>query len=310
VEPKTTPVTGDKKLMYAYDYMGRRVRKRVYNYSGGWQLQSDRRFVWDDCNLVMFLDGQNENTIVRKQVWGLDLAGLSGATSRDRQGAVLHGAGGIGGLLACVETQGTQQGSYWYLYDGNGNVGQVLSATDQSLVARYEYDPYGNAIVAEGPYATANPYRFSTKQWDGNIGLSYWGYRYYSPTTGRWLSRDPIEETDGYDLYAYVANDPENMRDPTGQCTLYASMSYETTDWIGCICKYKRPKGSWFLAYANVYSHHDCECLRVGYLWGRILCSNEWVCKVTSRRCDCPDGYIPLLALLPKAHRRKERCRK
>jgi RHS repeat-associated protein len=45
-----------------------------------------------------------------------------------------------------------------------------------------------------GTYADSNPFRFSTKQFDGETGLYYFGYRYYSPGLGKWISRDPIEE--------------------------------------------------------------------------------------------------------------------
>lgn len=41
--------------------------------------------------------------------------------------------------------------------------------------------------------------------------------RHYNPETGRWLSRDPIEENGGAHLYAYVANNPVRWVDPTGE---------------------------------------------------------------------------------------------
>ncbi len=38
--------------------------------------------------------------------------------------------------------------------------------------------------------------------------LSYYGYRFYDPNNQRWLNRDPIEERGGYNLYAFVDNNP------------------------------------------------------------------------------------------------------
>src|SRR5690606_33279520 len=115
------------------------------------------------------------------------------------------------------ETGGTHQGSYWFLYDANGNVGQVVKdATGYPVVARYEYDPYGNIIAQSGTYADANPFRFSTKWTDTETGLIYYGYRYYSPKLGRWASRDPIGEDGGPNLYTYVLNALPNKVDLLG----------------------------------------------------------------------------------------------
>jgi RHS repeat-associated protein len=40
--------------------------------------------------------------------------------------------------------------------------------------------------------AKLNPFRFSTKYQDDETDLVYYGYRFYNPSTGRWLSRDPL----------------------------------------------------------------------------------------------------------------------
>jgi len=61
-----------------------------------------------------------------------------------------------------------------------------------------------------------NPFRFSTKYWDGETELSYYGFRYYSPGMGRWLNRDPIEEAGGVNLYGFVGNDGVNQWDLLG----------------------------------------------------------------------------------------------
>ena len=47
-------------------------------------------------------------------------------------------------------------------------------------------------------------------------GLVYYNYRYYSPELGRWLSRDPIEEQGGWNLYGMVNNDIANYWDNFG----------------------------------------------------------------------------------------------
>ena len=48
-----------------------------------------------------------------------------------------------------------------------------------------------------GSESSRNPFRFSTKYTDDETDLVYYGYRYYSPALGRWMSRDPIGEVDG-----------------------------------------------------------------------------------------------------------------
>jgi RHS repeat-associated protein len=46
---------------------------------------------------------------------------------------------------------------------------------------------------------------------------TYDGYRYYNASTGRWLSRDPIEEEiGGVNLYAFVGNSPVGRTDNLG----------------------------------------------------------------------------------------------
>ena len=47
-------------------------------------------------------------------------------------------------------------------------------------------------------------------------GLYHYRARYYSPALGRFLTADPIGYGDGLNVYAYVANDPVTLVDPSG----------------------------------------------------------------------------------------------
>jgi RHS repeat-associated protein len=108
-------------------------------------------------------------------------------------------------------TQGGQH--YYYLYDGKGNVTSIIDAS-QDVVAAYAYDAFGTLLSKTG--SLDQPYQFSTKPYDDKTGLSYFGHRFYSPALGRWMTRDPMEEAVGLNLFGFVHNNPINYIDPTG----------------------------------------------------------------------------------------------
>lgn len=116
------------------------------------------------------------------------------------------------------EINGANTTAYHFHYDGNGNVTEVTDLTGNPA-ASYRYDAFGNTLVATGTYATQNRYRFSTKPLDSEVAsapLYYYGYRYYDPISGRWPSRDPIEEKGGVNLYEFIGNDGLNKNDKNG----------------------------------------------------------------------------------------------
>jgi RHS repeat-associated protein len=220
VAPRS-PGNGDKKATFVYDYLNRRVEKDVYVYAGGWPTTPNerRRFMWSGWLMVLELADQGGTgvpPVARKYTWGLDLAGLNGSVNS------LQSAGGISGLLAVHDATVGGGVDYVYCYDGNGNVASLVNLgadySYQATVAHYEYDPYGNVTASSGDYAATNPFRFSTKYLDAETGLYYFGYRYYMPRLGRWLSRDPVGESFGMNLYEYVRSHPSlGVVDPLGQ---------------------------------------------------------------------------------------------
>jgi RHS repeat-associated protein len=193
------------KLSFAYDYMSRRISKTVSTFESEiWNQKSQIHFVYDGWNLISELSTANGLLYTNTYVWGLDLSGT------------LQGAGGIGGLLSSTTQQPSNTTTAFYTFDANGNVGQLV-ATNGSILARYEYDPYGKLIKDVADVSVRNnPFRFSTKNLDSETGLNYYGFRYYMPDVGRWASRDPIEEEGGIALYVFILNDPMNLTDPRG----------------------------------------------------------------------------------------------
>jgi len=218
----TAPQFGDIKVEFAYDYLGRRVEKVVHTWAlydpndpndDDWSATPSlhKRWIWHDWLCVMEYDVSAGPTLTaaKKYTWGLDLGG-SGDNPR------IDSAGGIGGLLAVRDAAANPAKSYYYFYDGNGNVGQVIDRADGSVDAKYEYDAYGNYLTKSGTFANDNPWRFSTKYWDDETGLGYWGYRYYAPDEGRWVNRDPIGEDAGGNLYHYAMASPAGRIDALG----------------------------------------------------------------------------------------------
>ena len=103
----------------------------------------------------------------------------------------------------------------YYAKDHLGSVRDVLAAQNGSRVASYDYDAYGNATVSTGRLST--DFRFAGMFYEPESGLYLTNYRAYDPRTTKWLSRDPIGEAGGTNLYAYVTNSPTLSVDPTGR---------------------------------------------------------------------------------------------
>jgi len=68
------------------------------------------------------------------------------------------------------------------------------------------------------PFPTEErPLRIRLKSRRPLPGVAYYGYRYYDPVTGRWPSRDPIEESGGINLYGFLGSDGVNEVDVLGK---------------------------------------------------------------------------------------------
>lgn len=215
------------KLQFAYDWEGHRIARHVWQ--GGTQaspvFKSSRRWLYDGWNVIAEFTAPSATSTALIRVntftWGLDLG--------DQDGIPRQRAGGVGGLLVQTTVSGSviERASY----DGNGNIVAWTKSTATAPTSRSEYDAFGNTVVSEG--TMPNAFGFSTKMQDTETGLYYYGYRFYDSVTGRWLSKDPIEEEGGGNLYGFVRNDGVNAQDKLGMLSLSAKKKSETPGECG-----------------------------------------------------------------------------
>lgn len=116
---------------------------------------------------------------------------------------------------------------YIPFYDAYGNVMGYWDAQG-NVVAKYTYDAFGKLVSSSGPMADVFSFRYSTKYFDPETGFYYYGCRFYSPELMRWISRDPIGEEGGVNLYEFCNNFPAGAYDKDGRFTIYVH-----TDGVG-----------------------------------------------------------------------------
>ena len=221
------PTAGDRQLTFHYDYLGRRIarQEQVYVNSTTTQLVNRRLFVYDGRRNVLELNGSNADSLIAKYWWGPNMHGQVDVEAMP------------GTLYAAQRTDIGTSDIILYAYDGNGNVTDLVRMSGQTPLAagQYRYDPFGNPLPSSTNYGaieTKNQFRFATKYLesavlhddsnnalDVSVTLYDFGRRFYDPVAGRWLSRDPLEEAGGANLYSYSSNDPIGRTDPTGLAT-------------------------------------------------------------------------------------------
>jgi RHS repeat-associated protein len=178
-EGRLTAVTaGTRRTEFAYDAWDRPFLASVRDNG---VITSRRRLLWLDDRLIeeRSLPASGPETPVARYFFG---------------GAQMDGA------------------ARFYVYDHRSGLRQLVDQAGQ-VVGRYDYDPFGQVTNREGP---PPPFGFAGYREDPTTGLALTPARAYDATLGRWLSRDPIEEEGGLNLYAYALNDPVNLRDPSG----------------------------------------------------------------------------------------------
>jgi RHS repeat-associated protein len=131
----------------------------------------------------------------------------------------------IDGLQARIDMTGSNQGQYWYLTDHLGSIRNVVDASG-AVVDSLVYDAFGN-ITSETDPTYRGMYAWTGREIEVEVDLQFNRARFYDPSIGRWISKDPLGFAAGdSNLYRYVNNSPTNHVDPSGLWTLVAENTY------------------------------------------------------------------------------------
>lgn len=196
------------------------------------QLQPGQTLSWTPRNELQKVEGESyrydaasqrilkvstQSTLTRRVIYlpGLELrTTANGGTETENLQMITVGAAGRAQVCVLHWASGKpdtlDNDPLRYSYnDLTGSSGLELDA-DGNIISMEEYYPYGGTAVwaarseVEAGYKTV---RYSGKERDAT-GLYYYGYRYYQPWVGRWLSADPAGTVDGLNLFRMVRNNP------------------------------------------------------------------------------------------------------
>ena len=104
-------------------------------------------------------------------------------------------------------------GSQYYHQDGLGSVVMITDG-NAAVTGTQRFDAWGNQVASTG---TVPQYGYTGRELD-ETGLVYYRARYYDPTIGRFVKRDPVGLKGGINRYAYGLNNPVRFTDPSGLC--------------------------------------------------------------------------------------------
>ncbi|MDN2484987.1 RHS repeat protein [Kosakonia sacchari] len=199
VSPVTRDDSADDQESYRYDGGSQRLLKVGIQKTSG-STQTQRVLYLPGLELRSTTNGAAEESL---QVIIVGEAGRA-------QVRVLHWESGKPADIANDQTR--------YSYDNLVGSSQLELSGEGEIISMEEYYPYGGTALltarsqAEVNYKTM---RYSGKERDAT-GLYYYGFRYYQPWAGRWLSSDRAGTLDGLNLYRMVRNNPVTLSDKDG----------------------------------------------------------------------------------------------
>lgn len=211
-----------KTSNFTYDALGRRVKIEERDASNA--VTSTKNFLWNGTAIA---EQRDENNNVKRQYFSQGYRDVAG------------------------------NANYYYTTDHLGSVREVIAADGSTIAARYDYELYGKATKVSG--TQDSDFLFTGYYYHAPSGLYLAPFRAYDAGLGRFISRDPIAEAGGMNLYGYCGNNPVCATDPLGlqveRPTAWVNLgaSNDPDDW-----------NSQWPSYANT---NDIKAILAAYAW-------------------------------------------
>ena len=192
-------MTGNYFTPYVYDAFNRLIHKELDVDGDGTGTATDTFWIHDGNQAVLQFDGDTAADLSHRYLWGNAVDQLLADETVDD--------GGVEDVL-------------WPLTDNLGTVRDLATyddATDTTTIANHKaYDAFGN-VRSETNSAVDTLFGYTGRMWDDDTGQQNNLNRWYDPTTGRWISEDPIGfAADDPNLSRYVGNNVTGTVDPSG----------------------------------------------------------------------------------------------
>ena len=215
------------KAEFAYDAKNRCVLRRYYT------LDSNGALIPDEANSV---------AMTYDTAWNI----LSDRSLSGKQTAeYIHGK-----LTDEVLVQIRDSESVYPLSDAINSTIMFVGQNGGSL-SIYHYDVFGKPLGEDTVYR----FLYTGREWLQTVGLNDHRNRYYNPSTGRWLSPDPIKfDGKDYNIYRYSTNTPTNRTDSSG------------LTWFGC-----DPDTDNGLATAKIMTIDNCQSCKTNLKGSRSM---------------------------------------
>ncbi len=214
-----------RSVEYAYDALGRRTQKKI-NENSSLKI---RKYIYDGNEILAELDGNN-SVLVRYT--------HSGLRTDDVLAMDVTNSGVNAGIAPST-------GTYHFLKDGLGSVIDIADANG-NVIQHYVYGSYGKIlkITSGGVESTSNPlikssFAFTGREYDSESGFYHYRARAYDSHSGRFIQEDPhpgyLDQASTFNsAYIYALNNPINRVDPSGNMSLWKTITISlTAAWAG-----------------------------------------------------------------------------